>query len=281
VELMGGSASVSSKAGTGSRFVITVPIESAEAPPETSLMQSLPDLARAIRVLVAEDNTTNQVVAFGMLRKLGFGDVSLAGDGAQAYEMAMATRFDVILMDCQMPEMDGYEATRRLRAAGCKAVIVAMTANAIKGDREKCLAAGMDDYLTKPMDLKVLNTVLARWTIKPAPAQPTDSGFDALVERFGGDIELANAAIGAFHQSTPALLTRLEAACRNEDRRLIGLAAHSAKGSGAMVCADRYAAIAGEIEDSAADADIDHLGRLVRDLQQAFTQLQLGVGSGA
>ncbi len=168
VELMGGTVRFRSAPGEGSRFIITVPLEAASGDLPTTDWQDLPRPLDHLRVLVAEDNTTNQVVAFGMLRKLGYGDVSLAGDGLRAVEMALAQHFDVILMDCQMPEMDGYEATRRLRAAGCTAPIIAMTANAIKGDRERCLAAGMDDYLSKPIDLKVLGMVLARWAPGPA-----------------------------------------------------------------------------------------------------------------
>src|SRR4030095_16128274 len=100
--------------------------------------------------------------------KLGYDDVSLASDGVEACQMALASDYDLILMDCQMPEMDSYEATRRLRAAGCEAPIIAMTANAIKGDRERCIEAGMNDYVSKPIDLKVLRTVLSRWTGTPA-----------------------------------------------------------------------------------------------------------------
>ena len=104
---------------------------------------------------MAEDNPVNRKVAQRQLKKIGY-DADLAENGLQVLEAVRKERYDVILMDCQMPEMDGYEATRKLRAQGCSAWIVAMTANAMQGDREQCLAAGMDDYVTKPIRVEAL-----------------------------------------------------------------------------------------------------------------------------
>ena len=117
-------------------------------------------------VLLAEDNPVNQQVAEGLLLKLGL-SVDTAGDGLEALQMESQNSYDLILMDCQMPHMDGYEATRRLRAVGDRGgprpPIVALTANAMAGDRERCLAAGMDDYLAKPIRLEQLRQTLAKW----------------------------------------------------------------------------------------------------------------------
>jgi CheY-like chemotaxis protein/HPt (histidine-containing phosphotransfer) domain-containing protein len=263
---------VASSPAQGSRFTVTLPIMPAEPPPAASIWQELPASAAGVRVLVAEDNPTNQVVAFGMLRKLGYEDVSLANDGVEACRLALSEDFDLILMDCQMPEMDGYEATQRLREGGCTAAIVAMTANAIKGDRERCIDAGMNDYITKPIDLKVLRAVLARWTV----AQPSRLGelpvfhAESMRSRFGGDLELEQVALSTFRQTTPALLTRMRAALAAANRAQLGLLAHSAKGSGSMICAERYAAIAATLEDRAAHALPEELGRLMEDLQRAY-----------
>jgi HPt (histidine-containing phosphotransfer) domain-containing protein len=147
-----------------------------------------------------------------------------------------------------------------------------MTATAIQGDRERCIEAGMDDYITKPIDLKVLRTMLARW----ATAQPV--GLDELPvfhaesmhSRFGGDTELEQVALSTFRQSTPPLLARMKAALAAADRQQLGLLAHSAKGSGSMICAERYAAIAGALEDRAAHALPEELARLVDDLHRAY-----------
>ena len=119
------------------------------------------------RVLLAEDNSINQMVATRILRKF---DISceLASNGKESVELACATPFDLVLMDCQMPEMDGYEATCFIRqfeegSGRARVPIVALTANAMSGDEERCLAAGMDGYLSKPIDLGQLAQVLDRW----------------------------------------------------------------------------------------------------------------------
>jgi two-component system sensor histidine kinase/response regulator len=98
-------------------------------------------------------------VVRGVLTKLGYTQIDKAHDGVEAVEMAGQTPYDLILMDCQMPRMDGYEATRQLRGLGVRSTIVAMTAHALSGDREKCLDAGMDDYLTKPVVIDALRNV--------------------------------------------------------------------------------------------------------------------------
>jgi PAS domain S-box-containing protein len=280
VDLMGGTVDVTSTPGKGSRFTVTLPVLAAEEAPAASLWQDLPAPSAEARILVAEDNTTNQVVAFGMLRKLGYEDVSVASDGAEACELALRTHFDVILMDCQMPEMDGYEATRRLREAGCTSAIIAMTANAIKGDRERCIEAGMNDYLTKPIDLRALRTMLTRWA-GPRPSRlgdllPFDA--DAMHSRFGGDAELKDVALTTFRHATPELLERMRIALVMENRPQLKLLAHSAKGGGSMVAAERYAATAAVLEERAPDAPIEELRGLVDDLQAAFDRFTEMVG---
>ena len=121
--------------------------------------------------MLAEDNPVNQMVARGMLDWLGC-ETRVARDGREALDLLAADRFDIVLMDCQMPELDGLEACRivreRERTQGAsRQSIIAVTANAMEGDRETCLAAGMDDYLSKPFSVEQLRTVLERW-ISPA-----------------------------------------------------------------------------------------------------------------
>jgi len=125
-----------------------------------------------LRVLVAEDNPVNQKVAMRMLSKLGCTADAVA-NGAEALEAVQSGDFDVVLMDCQMPEMDGFEATRRIRELGLshRPPILALTANAVQGDRELCLQAGMDDYLIKPIELSVLAEALRRWGSQAAQAR--------------------------------------------------------------------------------------------------------------
>jgi PAS domain S-box-containing protein len=126
---------------------------------------------RPLRILVAEDNVVNQKVALGLLSKLGY-RADAVGNGLEAVHAMNMVPYDLVLMDCHMPEMDGFEATRAIRAMGCGSAVVpiiALTASAMPGDRERCLAAGMSDYLTKPMDLGRLSASLAHWLESDVP----------------------------------------------------------------------------------------------------------------
>jgi CheY-like chemotaxis protein len=126
-----------------------------------------------VRILVVEDNRVNQRVALRLLKKRGL-SADLAVNGREAIARLAEQSYDLILMDCQMPEMDGFEATRRIRlgeeGGDSRVPIIAMTANAVEGDRERCLAAGMDDYISKPVQIDVLGQALERWI--PATHQP-------------------------------------------------------------------------------------------------------------
>jgi PAS domain S-box-containing protein len=128
-----------------------------------------PAVRRDVRILLAEDNRINQLVALGLLQNLGY-TASMASNGLEVLETLNRENFDIILMDCQMPEMDGYETTRRIRAAAKTPAprIIAMTANAMRGESDKCLEAGMDDYMSKPVRLDTLRQMLARWVPETA-----------------------------------------------------------------------------------------------------------------
>jgi CheY-like chemotaxis protein len=173
VELMAGEIGVTSTEGKGATFWFNVPLEKS---PSTDHAR-LPNKSRApvtmglpgrqtLRVLLAEDNRTNQKIAAAQLGKLGC-EVEIVSNGREAVRAWERASFDVIFMDCQMPEMDGLEATRKIRAlekerSARTTTIVAMTASAMQGDRESCLRAGMDDYISKPVDMTRLQAVLAR-----------------------------------------------------------------------------------------------------------------------
>ena len=145
-------------------------------PPTVEALPVLPEALTHVRILLAEDNLVNQRVAVAVLRKLGL-KADLAVNGLVAVEAVAARDYDLILMDCQMPEMDGFQATRKIREleAGTRRVpILAMTANAMQGDRERCLEAGMDDYLSKPVAILDLKEALLRW-LAPAALAPKNT----------------------------------------------------------------------------------------------------------
>jgi signal transduction histidine kinase/CheY-like chemotaxis protein len=181
-ELFGGTIEARSRVGAGSTFTLTLTCgipsqeDSSSSQRETSEAEAVeaptPALPRAAhRVLLVEDNPVNRQVATRMLRILGC-TVDTAENGSAGVDAALRTEYDAILMDCQMPVMDGYEATARIRAAerpgGHRARIVALTANALDGDRQECLAAGMDDYITKPVTLDVMRAAIEGGDASPA-----------------------------------------------------------------------------------------------------------------
>ncbi|MGM9486758.1 ATP-binding protein [Ideonella sp. YS5] len=179
VELMQGQVGVTSVEGEGSTFWFDLTLRKSAAPaPEPAHLPAAADLhvGADTRVLLVEDDAVNQLVVENMLAKLGC-TVEIASDGAAACEATDRARYDLILMDLHMPGMDGYEATRRIRQAGVLkgyyTPIVALTADALAGDRDRCIESGMDDFVTKPISTALLAAVVERWTGHGTPSPTT------------------------------------------------------------------------------------------------------------
>ena len=165
-ERMGGTLHAQSEEGQGSLFTLEIPLARYMPPsvPTVIAPSPAPEHGEGRRILLVEDNPVNQTVIEAMLRSLGFA-VTVVGDGVQAIDSAASQNYAAILMDCRLPLVDGYEATRQIRllAGGERLIIIALTANALQGDRETCLQAGMDDYLSKPFKRHDLQQLLQRW----------------------------------------------------------------------------------------------------------------------
>jgi signal transduction histidine kinase/CheY-like chemotaxis protein len=224
---------------------------------------SRPEAPRtARRVLVVEDNPMNQMVATKMLEKLGC-RVDIAADGREAIAMVSSFPYAIVFMDCQMPEMDGYEATRmiRKREAAAHTPIVGVTAHAMAGDRERCLASGMDDYLTKPVTIDGFAGALERWAgPKPPPADfaahPTidRDRLGSLFGMVGGD-ELVKRLVIAFEGEAGGLLAKLRDALAAKEAEALRQSAHSLRGSGLNLGLTRLAQMCGRVEDLARASD--------------------------
>src|SRR5690606_20725952 len=169
-EMMGGDIQIESADGEGSTFHFTALLESSMQQEEYAL-DSTPTESEineigTQRILVVEDNSGNQKLILGMLKNLGL-SADTASNGIEAVDLYSRNSYSLIFMDCQMPEMDGFEATREIRAkedrTGNRTPIIALTAMALKGDKDQCLAAGMDDYLPKPLEHKALKNIITKW----------------------------------------------------------------------------------------------------------------------
>jgi CheY-like chemotaxis protein len=216
--------------------------------------------------LLAEDNPVNQRVAVLMLKRLGY-EVDVAQNGAAAVRMAAAGDYAIVLMDCQMPEMDGFEATVAIRVqeieTGRHIPIIAMTANALQGDREQCVASGMDDYISKPIDIERLREALTIWTRSPeaeiAPSAPTttaarrppsDMDMTRLAEMFGDDRPAIVDLLGAFRDSLQQLRERIQHEVSSHGTNVKSLA-HEMKGMASNMGATRLATLAAQVESAA------------------------------
>jgi CheY-like chemotaxis protein/HPt (histidine-containing phosphotransfer) domain-containing protein len=215
---VGGKIYVQSEENKGSRFYFTIKLESIEEVPKPIIKRQplrLEHKNKSYRILVVEDNQINQKVALCMLKSMGYQAVAV-GNGLEALESLSQVPYDLVLMDCQMPVLDGYETTRRIRGNLTlpfhQIPIVAMTANAIIGEREKCISCGMSDYISKPVDSNNLAKVIKKWladsdldsgtvdysawdTLRQMPSQNHENLLAEIIKMFEKEVTLKPAAM--------------------------------------------------------------------------------------
>jgi len=256
------------------------------------------------RILVAEDNQINQQVALGILQRLGH-HADIAANGLEAVDAVRRLPYDLVLMDCQMPEMDGFEATREIRSRERDAhlTIIAMTANAMQGDRERCLAAGMDDYLSKPVSVDKLATMLDRWLPSEAssraengavpkevaapagyagsahPQNGQQNGHRAPVNLgqleaiTGTDRAALRRYLELYVSATTPLLAKTKAAIAQRDGAAVRRLGHSLKGGAGNVGAEEMAELAAELERAGESEAWPEAEALCRSLNESFERV--------
>jgi CheY-like chemotaxis protein/HPt (histidine-containing phosphotransfer) domain-containing protein len=262
------------------------------------------DLENRGSVLLVEDNLVNQAVALGMLSKLlGPNKVTVANNGREAIEALGKSHFDLILMDCHMPEVDGFQATREIRKreapTGKRLPIIALTANAMAQDREECLSAGMDDHLGKPFSRKQIQEALERWLPKAgqgtaaqtatAPSKaPGEAGSGVLDWRVLGqlrghdghdDSSLLQRVIGIYIQDSPNEIARLAKAVADGDSAQIAMSAHSLKSSSANIGATMLSQQCGELEAAGRNGKLETSHALYTRIAAEHGQVQKALNS--
>jgi signal transduction histidine kinase/DNA-binding response OmpR family regulator len=260
----------------------------------------LPD---RVRVLLVEDSEVNQAVAEGMLRQLGCA-VELAADGEAALQALSRDRYDVVFMDCMMPGMDGYHATEELRRREVgkrRTPVIALTASAMAGDRERCLEAGMDDYVTKPFRREELRGALERWLPAAGPAAgspvnggaaappqaeaqlaPSQQGEGVLDQGALDEIRRIDASghalldkvVDLYLRDTPERLSQLSAAAAKADAKALQVVAHTMKSSSAFLGAKRLSQLCAALEGRIRSGCLDDIDAQVAEIQRSYASVE-------
>jgi two-component system, sensor histidine kinase and response regulator len=261
-----------------------IPVPVSTSVPSTSKQNS-----HALRILVAEDNVINQKVAIALLKRLGH-HADIAINGYEALKALETTPYDLVLMDVQMPEMDGLEATRKIRDATSSVrshliPVIAMTASAMKGDREICLEAGMNDYISKPISPESVTQALERWSTSTrnekndiSKSDPGSDGevFDRskLLERVGGDLDICTDILNTFLTDIPKRIKGMEEAYSKGDMEILRREAHTVKGAAGNVSATLLHEAAVQLEATVVSGNRDPLRKDLDKLTNEFMKVK-------
>jgi CheY-like chemotaxis protein/HPt (histidine-containing phosphotransfer) domain-containing protein len=236
------------------------------------------------RILLVEDNIINQKVAQGILAQLGY-RADVAANGLEALQALEMIDYDLVLMDCLMPEMDGFEATVMIRSPDSKVLnrnvpIIAMTANAMKGDREKCLESGMNDYLSKPVKIDELAEMLGKWLARGTDKETTASEADEqpvtlplfdesdMVDRLGDNQDFIAMILNEALQELPKQLQELRKLLTGDDSVEIRRSAHTIKGMAGNISAKALSEICQKLETTAAEGAVESARELMPQLER-------------
>ena len=296
VRVMNGEIWVESSEGCGATFCFTALFTVGSA---KELTEDQPQITVSGKfnasILVAEDNITNQIVAIGMLEHLGC-RVEVVGHGLEAVKSMEKKQYDLIFMDCQMPVMNGYEATEKIRKMELqqgreKTPVIALTAQAMKGDREHCLAVGMDDYITKPITEIQLGNILSNWLPRQGIALPGvqipttamnsngESGFvhidknriDMLTKlRQPGKPDVSKRLVASYRQSTQEILQELKEAAKKNDNEILWQSAHSLKSSSTNFGATHLSTLCRQLEISGRENRVVNPIQTIQEIEVEF-----------
>ena len=295
VEMMGGTIGATSAPGKGSIFWVELDLARASGAPAlpatgAGVGAALPGMAAPLagyRILAVDDNPVNLQVVSHMLGRLG-AEVDLAENGRVAVHMFLAKPYSLILMDCQMPELDGYQAVAEMRhlessmmaaqasVAHARLPIIALTAHALEGEREKCLAAGMDDFLSKPLRAAALRDKLLAWLVPhenaavPSEAEVAGDGIDAMRCMFGAKYEIL---VQLFLEDTPPRLAALDAALQARDTVRLADIAHTVAGSASALGAEGLASQCRVLEQAVRNGQVDAAAAQVAAMNAEFNNI--------